>query len=479
MKTLTTEQRTKQREKEQKEIEKWEREKARPRGKNYVFYLMLMMSIVYVTDEVASQIGTQMKAEIALNLFANRVSLLETLSLVGIVAVVFTIFYKPLSDRYGRKLVLIINTLGMGVGMFLIFLSNNIPLYITGALMIGFFVPHDVQVVYILESSPAKHRAKIYAIIKAVATLGVLLIPLFRRIFMKDTANWNMVYLIPAIIGIVVALAALFLARESDSFIEHRLTYLRMTDEERAAAKQAKDAAGAQGGIGPALKYAFSHKQLKWLMIISMLVFMGALITQNYQIIMSHGYAKSLLAAGTFTDLEQAIDAAGVGPVTTALFMFPISSALFQLIPGFLADGIGRKPTTAITAATAIVCFTLFFIGSANNWSPYLIGLLCGAFVGSYWATTDVAGGMMISESSPTNLRASILAVQGMMTFIVLVPIMILNPVLIGIFGNDAIPYISLFVGMPGMILALIFLLTKTHDTKGVDLDKVTGAEWD
>ena len=160
-------QRVKKENKKQKEIAKWEREKARPKRSNYIFMLIFIVSLVYVTDEIASQISTLMKTEIANDLMAQfgekSIGMLDIVSFIAIPFQALSIFYKPLSDRFGRKLFLVVNTFGMALGMLIIALTHGIALYIVGAVLIFFFVPHDMQVVYVMESAPAKHRATIYS----------------------------------------------------------------------------------------------------------------------------------------------------------------------------------------------------------------------------------------------------------------------------------------------------------------------------
>ena len=95
--------------------------------------------------------------------------MLDIVSFIAIPFQALSIFYKPLSDRFGRKIFLVINTLGMSLGMLVIALSHNLALYVVGAVIIFFFVPHDMQVVYVMESAPSKHRAKIYSTVKCIA----------------------------------------------------------------------------------------------------------------------------------------------------------------------------------------------------------------------------------------------------------------------------------------------------------------------
>ena len=86
VKELTPEKIQKRELKKQKEIAKWEKEKARPKRSYYFVYLVFIITLIYATDEIASQIGTLMKTEIANDLFAkfgqSSVALLDILSIL-------------------------------------------------------------------------------------------------------------------------------------------------------------------------------------------------------------------------------------------------------------------------------------------------------------------------------------------------------------------------------------------------------------
>ncbi len=468
--------------KREKEIAKWEREKARPKRNYYFAYLVLIICIIYATDEIASQISTLMKTEIANDLFSkfgeSSVGLLDILSILVVPFQALGLLYRPLADKWGRKRFLIINTFGMSFAMLVVFLSGNLVMYFIGACMIQFFIPHDMHVVYIMESSPAKNRARIYSVIKFFANMSVMLVPLLRRMLMTDSAQWRNVYLIPAIVGIITSLIALLFAREPDTFIDSRLRYLRMSDEERAEQEKQKKTENAQGGLFPALKFAMKHRQLKWLYITSAIANLGFIGTINYQVIMSYGYAENFFSKGLFETLDAALEAVSIGDVTTALFMFPVGCAVSQVIMGFICDSKGRKAAAVTTAFNGLLFFILFSVGSSIAFNPYVVGFCCGAFIGSYYSTNDVII-MMIGESSPTNLRSSTMSAQFIVTAIgVAVSYMVSLP-LITILGNSVTGIVSFALLVPGFIAALFFLIRKTNETKGIDMDKVTGCEWD
>ena len=467
----------------QKEIARWEREKARPKRNMYFVYLVFIISLIYATDEIASQIGTLMKTEIANDLFAkygeSSVGLLDILSIAVVPFQAIGLLYRPLADRWGRKTFLIINTFGMSIAMVVIFISDNLFLYFIGACMIQFFIPHDMHVVYIMESSPSKHRARVYSSIKFFANMSVMLIPLLRKTLMHDASEWRMVYFIPAVVGVICSFIALLTARETDSFIESRLRYLRMTDEERALEKQQKNTDNAQGGLIPALKFAMKHKQLRWLYITSALVNIGFIGTVNYQVILSYGYAQNYIENGLFASLgDEVMNVVSVGPVTAALFLFPVGCAVSQVIMGFISDSKGRKAAAITVAVNCLVTFIGFSVGSRLAWNPYLVGFLCGAFVGSYYSTNDVLI-MMIGESAPTNLRSSTMSAQFIVTAVGFALSYAVSLPLITILGNSVTGIVSFALLVPAFISAFFALVRKTHDTKGIDMDTVTGCEWD
>lgn len=468
--------------KKQREIERLLREKSKPKGRGYMAYFMFIISVICLADEVVSQISSQMQTVIASQVFAPivgeefAVARMSALGYVSFIFVILAIIYKPLCDRFGRRPFLIINTLGMGLGAILIAVSTNIPVYLIGSCVITFFVPHDMQSVYIQECAPAKHRARIFFIIKAIGTIGVFLIPVLRSIFIpgNDLTNWRYVFLVPGLIALIAGVFAWIFVRESDAFIDTRLRQLQMTDEEIAEAKAKKqEAVQAQGGLIQAIKYGFSNKQVRWLLISAALLAFAMIVSSYYEAIMTNGYAQRFLAQGM--TLDAARKEANVY-VTKALMLFSWGSALFFLLSGFFADKLGRKRAVIIMCIMLITTYLLFYIGANHFWNPYVVGLLCGAAVGSCWCCGDVVS-LMLSESTPTNLRASMISVYGMICAGVLVVVGVVTTVLINILGDAYIGICSLCTMLPGLLIGLIVLMCKARETNGVDMGAVTGYE--
>ena len=112
----------------EREIARWEKEKARPKRNYYIIYLIFIIALIYAVDEIASQIGTLMKTEIANDLFQSfgdrSVGFLDILSILVVPFQAIGLLYRPLADRWGRKKFLLINTFGMSFAMLIIFLTK-------------------------------------------------------------------------------------------------------------------------------------------------------------------------------------------------------------------------------------------------------------------------------------------------------------------------------------------------------------------
>lgn len=442
---------------------------------------MFVVAIVFIADELTTNISSQMQSVVASELFAPLVGeefAVARMSAVGTIAMMAMVpgfLYRPLCDRFGRRPFLIINTIGMGLGTMIIGLATGIPAYLIGSFFIQFFTLHDMQAVYVQECAPAKHRATAYSIVKSIAMLGTILIPILRRTFIPatDLSNWRMVFLVPGIITVVVGIVAWFLIRESDVFIEGRLKQLRMTDEEIAAAKEKKQDVQARGGLIKALKFGLRNKQLRWILISTGFLMSGQITTLYYESTLSYGYAQQFLTQGM--TLEAAKDEA-VAFVTQALMLYSVGSCIFQFYPGFLADKFGRKKTAVVMSAVMLVSFLIYYFGASNGLNPYIVGFFCGATIGSYWYTADLMW-LIAAESTPTNLRASIASIVTMVSGAIFGNAMILVTVLVNVLGDSAIGMVTLCTVVPGMALGLILMAFKVKETNGIDLTGVTG-EW-
>lgn len=454
---------------EAKELERRRQQLGKPKPKGYLVYLLVVLSIVYIVDEVTSAMGTAMQSEVVTEFFVKNRGMEFNTGLAAFTAMsaplysmmILMPFYKSLADKYGRKLFLVINTVGMGIGLGICMSANGPLVYLLGMLVINFVMYNDMQVMYVMECAPEKHRAKLTSLTKAVALLGVTLIPIFRDMFMgNDGTLWRKVFLIPAIVALVVGLAAIFLMDETPVFIARRLQYLEMSDEERAAklALEKKAADDSNGGVGKALKFIIKHKQIRSVALCAMVFMFSTGVT---------GYYESIMKTGGMSTAE----------VTRAMYYIPFCNALMTAVGGFITDALGRKKSAVLLSSVAFAGLIIFVLAANFGMAPAIVGISYGFFIGGLWSVSDMLCLIIAGESSPTHLRASVL---GSMSLLVGIGSMGSSiAIMVGMLFVESIGLLSLCVCGPFMLIALFLLITQVHETKGVDLNTVTGAEWD
>jgi MFS family permease len=458
--------------KAQKELAKWQKEKARPKRSFYLWYLMLILTLVYIVDEVATNLNSTMQPYMIEDFFMGVEGLdknaaqakWDGFGALGLLMQVITIFYRPLADRFGRKVFLFFNTLIMAAGMILCFWSPYFPVYLVGYLLIVFMTGPDMQVVYVTECAPKAHRAAFVSVIKGIAQLGIALIAIGMQSFMKNNdSEWRKVFLIPAILGFVVSFLALFFARETDQFLDERIAYLSKTPEEKMKMMSDKVSKNAesQGGAIATVKFGFRHHQLRWLFVASMLYTTAFYATGYYgQTITNAGYSAEQLAK--------------------VALVWPFVCSAITIVYGLLSDKLGRKVVSTALGSLAVVGLALLCTGLYLGWNEYVNGVFLGFFLAGYWNWGDTII-LMVSESCPTNFRSSAAGDQGLFAA---------AGYLVGyaatiIFTKNSgsalryIDFVYLGLAIPGVLAAVLIIAFKVHETKGIDLDTVRGDEWD
>lgn len=451
-----------------REINRLKKMQGRSDSSKYFLVLLMLIAIVNILDEVTSNLTVTVQSSFITEFFVNNPFMgkyyayedgLAFHSGIGVftyVLGIFTPFYKALADKWGRKPLFAISTLGMATGLLVIHLSQSYIMFLVGFAIISFFMGHDIQIIYILEEAPHKHRAKIYSFLKSFGILGVILIPALRDVLMGDDATkWRDIFLVPSIIGFVAVFFVLLFAKDTKVFINERIAYLSRSYEERQAEKalkkQQKEAQRNQSGVFNGVKYIFSNKDTKML-IISHIIFDSAMPA------IALYFESSMHRAGMSTS-----------QITKALFMVPVIYATVTFLSGFIADKLGRKVTVTGFSITCVIGYCLFVAGILCGWNPYLIGSLAGLYQGSYWIGRDYMN-VMMTEKVPTDIRASVVGAEGLLVIIGLA--LGYGITIIGMTLTE-IWWACLAVSIPAVSIAAIMFTAKVKETKGVNLDEI------
>ena len=401
---------------EDKELSRLRKVQSKGTSGKYFLVLIMLIAIVNILDEVTSNLTVTVQSSFVTEFFVNNPFMgkyytyedgLAFHSGIGVFTYVlglFTPFYKALADKWGRKPLFVMSTLGMALGLLVINLSTSYIMFLVGYAIISFFMGHDIQIIYILEEAPSKHRAKIYSFLKSFGILGVILIPALRDVLMgDDSTKWREIFLVPALIGFVAVLLVMLFAKDTKVFVNDRIEYLLQPYEQRQAEKQMKkqqkQAQRNQSGVFNGVKYIFANKDTK-ILIISHIIFDSAMPA------IALYFESSMHRAGMSTS-----------DITKALFMVPVIYASITFLSGFIADKLGRKVTVTGFSITCVTGYILFVVGILLGWNPYLVGAFAGLYQGSYWIGRDYMN-VMMTEKVPTDIRASVVGAEGLLVII-------------------------------------------------------------
>ena len=241
--------------------------------------------------------------------------------------------------------------------------------------------------------------------------------------------------------------------RETPVFLEQRINYLSMSEEERAAkVKEDKEkGASEEGGVFNAIRFIFTNRQLRWIMIAGFIFFATTFYTSYYATVMEGAMTTEMVA--------------------TALVIYPFFNGLVTVISGFFSDMLGRKRVCLVLGGLTIAGLAAFVLSCRLGLGPVAAGIAYGCSIGGLWSMSDTLILTMPAESSPSGMRSS---VMGTISVLIFAGMFLGHAIFI--IGQNFMPMDILFIliCLPLMILSLIILMTKVKETKDADLDNIT-----
>ena len=251
-----------------------------------------------------------------------------------------------------------------------------------------------------------------------------------------------------------MAIISFLTLRETPVFLKQRIEHL----ENSGVASEETKKKGETGGVFHAIRFIAHHRQLRWNALAAFVFAMSIGVTGFYTSIMS--------TSGMNGD-----------QINQALVAYPILNARMTFLGGFLTDRLGRKRSALTMGMVCFVMLGAFVFAASQGWNAYLVGACYGIFVGAYWSVSDLLYLVIPGESTPTNLRASVLGTLSL----VLIAGGIVSTTIISICMRyvSSLALVCGVVCIPLVLLCLVIVMTKLGETKGVDMAKITGAEFD
>ncbi len=254
-----------------------------------------------------------------------------------------------------------------------------------------------------------------------------------------------------------------YFVKETPVYTEKRLQYLRSTEEERAAAAEAEKQAQEKEkknsiSVWGAFKYIFTHKQTRAIAIVALIMAFSTGYTGKYQPMMQAGLTQG------------AMNEAGYNII---LMFYPVINGIFTMLGGFLTDSLGRKKSALILGLWAAFGLAIFAYGCMYPLNPWLIGFAYGVSIAGLWSISDMIYFVITSESTPTEIRASVVGSMQLVGMVGTGLNMVYNNVVTMVAGSLRLPFVLTVAYLPLMAISLAIMMLRVKETKDVDLDNV------
>lgn len=375
----------------------------------------------------------------------------EMLSAFAVFAVGFVarpvgaLILGPIGDRVGRKAVLVITVMGMGITTALIGLVPNyatigviapiliVLLRCVQGMMVG--GEWSSAATYLGESAPAGHRGLHASLVTATAGAAFLVGTLTATLLnnsMSEEALHSWGWRIPFIASVLMAVVALFIRRNLEDTPVFKELERRRTEQIQVVASRSRKLKAF--GISLAFSALFG---------VSLYYFVT--------------YANNHLSG-----------AVGM-PRTEALLVCSIATAYYvaiQPLIGNIADRIGRRPVILTGAgAIAVLGVPIFLLLNTGSFFPVLLGLV---LLATFVSCAGVVAVTLLVEVFPASSRSTGAALGHNVAYAILAgPGPLIAAALIQWTGSLVSPAYYL-VAVAGVAFVALFLTLP--ETKNVDI---------
>lgn len=312
------------------------------KSKGYLRYLLGTLILCQVLDSYTSDSIPQRVSAVVLDFFPNvpfetGLATYQTATSFISLGLFFVIFLQWLADRHGRKKLLLITTFLMGFIPLLQIFIFEFSIYVISAFFLALVTQADIWSIYINEEAPKGKNARWTTYTFVGGTIGGLLIPIMRGIFITDdpaTSNWRGMLILSVILGFALTIVILFTIKETTAFKVKDSKNVDKTDSKKDNLS-----------FKETLEVIFAEERRKGMIGIYLIGVIWVIGTVFLKLVEPY--------ATNYTKMTQ-------GEYNIVLIFVVLGGVVGTIITGQLADRFGRKftfilysilmPTVSITA---------------------------------------------------------------------------------------------------------------------------------
>lgn len=372
-----------------------------------------------------------------------------------------------LTDRFGRRRLMLITSGLFIAGTMIAALAADAYSIIAGRLLIGFAIGMGSYTapLYIAEIAPFELRGGLVTLNQLAITIGILCSYIINYVFTNIDGSWRWMFGIGFIPAVLLSIGMIFLP-ESPRFLVKQ----NQTDKAKKILQQLRDTHDVSAEMNEIQKSLRSHPTTfreifsPWVLPVLFLGMMMGLIQQVTGINTIIYYAPTIFQLAGFQDASSSILATvGIGVVNVLATIFAI----------YFLDRLGRRPL--LLAGLTGMALTLgglslaFYVGADNPMLRWIamgctfVYIICFAF------SLGAMLWLLVSEIFPLEVRATAMSVAILScwfwNFVVSATFLTML--------NQLGPGMTFMFYAAACVFSLIFCYYKVPETNGVTLEQI------
>lgn len=288
---------------------------------------------------------------------------------------------RGLVDKWGKKLVIIINLGVLIIGCTICMQAENLFIFLLGNAIVTFSCAMDIQSIYIVDEIPYRYHGTIYGCTSGVTAGAAMLIPVLRNLFI-DTCHctWRSLYAsgIGITMGVLVILL-LLLSKKKNAVSPSRINALHPDNT--------------------VTSWHFKE----------MLLFIRNNKTVHRSILLILLLGIATAGISLYNEPLISFSIANESKINQILVIVPVVQLTITILSGILSDHFGRSTmimTNLFLSGTSLLTFVItLHVGC----SLIILGIAWGIMSGSYYSSLDQMH-LIIMEAVPRQNRGKLSA---------------------------------------------------------------------
>ena len=418
------------------------------RSPGYFKYMMVILMLVLILDNYTQFYSSVIPSKVIEDLLGDypqneAISIFAFSMAIASLGSYITFLVWYLSDRVGRKFLLVISVFGMAFASLGILFSRNIVEYTFYRFILAMFVSSDIWLIYLNEESPPEKKAFWTNIAMCGGIVGILLMAVFRSIYITETSPvgaWRGMTYFSIFIGIPLGILVVFTIKETSKYEEIKEARLKTKEKTNLLKKN--------------LNTVFKSD--------NRMAYITVLILHSIWILNGIYYSLAELYMSQSPYLNE-------GDINIVVLILVPSIMGGFLVTGFFADKIGRKPLLYIYIIIFYLGAITFLVGAQTPGLALILVCIGQAMINiAYWGTWVLLSIITI-ELIPTEARGTGTGLKYLMGKIAGTVGLLITAIIIIFFPLYVVFVLFLILQIINIPLIYKFMI----ETQGTDLSQI------